>query len=155
MNDIVVRPARPDDVEFILASNRSMAAETEDVGLDGATLRNGINYLLEHPAQGRYLVAECDGTAAGTLMITFEWSDWRNGRFWWIQSVYVNAQARRRGVYRAMHETVRNLAANDPQVCGIRLYVERENSVAQHTYEHIGMTQTHYRLYEEALSPRA
>jgi len=154
VNDIVVRPAHPDDVEFILASNRSMAAETEDVGLNGDTLRKGIKYLLAHPAEGRYLVAERDGAPVGTLMITFEWSDWRNGRFWWIQSVYVIAQARRRGVYRAMHEAVRSLAAEDPQVCGIRLYVEKQNSVAQHTYQHIGMMQTHYRLYEEALSPR-
>jgi len=154
MNDIAVRAATAEDVQFILASNRAMAAETEDVGLDSDTLRLGIEYLLGNTAQGRYLVAEVNGEPAGTLMITFEWSDWRNGRFWWIQSVYVNAEARRQGVYRAMHEAVRELASKDPQVCGIRLYVERENLGAQQTYQRIGMTETHYRLYEEALSPR-
>jgi GNAT superfamily N-acetyltransferase len=154
MNEIVVRAATAQDVDFILASNRAMATETEDVGLNSDTLRCGIEYLLDHPAQGRYLVAELNGDLAGTLMITFEWSDWRNGRFWWIQSVYVNAEARRQGIYRAMHGAVRDLAAQDPQVCGIRLYVERDNLGAQQTYQRIGMSETHYRMYEEALSPR-
>ena len=129
-----------------------MAAETEDVGLQVETLRRGIEYLMVHPNEGIYLVAEQDAHRVGTLMVTFEWSDWRNGRFWWIQSVYVPATFRRRGVYRAMHEAVRKLAAKDAQVCGIRLYVETENSVAQQTYQRIGMHETHYRLYEETLS---
>jgi len=153
MSDISVRKATVDDVAFIMASNLQMAAETEDVGLDPATLRKGIEYLLAHADEGLYLVAQSAGQPAGTLMVTFEWSDWRNGRFWWIQSVYVPAEFRRRGVYRAMHEAVRQLARQDPQVCGLRLYVERENHVAQQTYQDIGMAETHYRLYEEALQP--
>ena len=130
-----------------------MAAETEDVGLEPQRLRGGIEYLLGHPQEGLYLVAEREGVAVGTLMITFEWSDWRNGRFWWIQSVYVPSSYRRQGVYRAMHEAVRQLARTDPQACGLRLYVERENSTAQRTYQRIGMSETHYRLYEELLRP--
>ena len=152
MSNITTRPATLDDLDFIVDSNRAMAAETEDVGLQPDTLRQGIEYLMAHPSEGTYLVAEHDGQRVGTLMVTFEWSDWRNGRFWWIQSVYVSSAARRLGVYRAMHEAVRVLAAKDNQVCGIRLYVEQENSVAQQTYQRLGMHETHYRLYEEALS---
>ena len=152
MSDISIRKAIPNDVAFILDSNRAMAAETEDVGLNPQTLRKGIEYLLAHPSEGIYLIAEQADQQAGTLMVTFEWSDWRNGRFWWIQSVYVAQTFRRTGVYRAMHEAVRELALADPQACGIRLYVERENSVAQQTYQRIGMHETHYRLYEETLT---
>ncbi len=153
MTSINVRMAKPEDIEFILDSNVRMAAETEDRGLQPQILRRGIDYLLQHPAEGRYLVAEFDNHAVGTLMLTFEWSDWRAGRFWWIQSVYVTREFRRKGVYRAMHQAVRELATKDPQACGLRLYVERENLTAQKTYQTIGMTETHYRLYEEALSP--
>ena len=152
MTSINVRMATPEDIEFILDSNVRMAAETEDRGLQPQILRRGIDYLLQHPAEGRYLVAEFDNHAVGTLMLTFEWSDWRAGRFWWIQSVYVTQEFRRKGVYRAMHQAVRELATKDPQACGLRLYVERENLTAQKTYQSIGMTETHYRLYEEALS---
>jgi ribosomal protein S18 acetylase RimI-like enzyme len=153
MSDITVRKATANDVAFILDSNLNMAAETEDVGLDPQRLRGGIEYLLGHPREGLYLVAEQAQASVGTLMITFEWSDWRNGRFWWIQSVYVPTRYRRQGVYRAMHEAVRQLASADPQACGLRLYVERDNHPAQQTYQHIGMSETHYRLYEELLRP--
>ena len=153
MSNINVRRATIEDVAFIVDSNRAMAAETEDVGLDPARLRAGVEYLLEHETEGLYLIAERDSEAAGTLMITFEWSDWRNGRFWWIQSVYVPSRFRRSGIYRAMHEAVRQLASADPQACGLRLYVERDNTVAQQTYRDIGMFETHYRLYEESLRP--
>jgi len=148
-NDIAVRAAQSSDLEFIVACNRAMAAETEDAGLDEAVLQRGISYLLAHPAEGFYLVAEKQGALAGTLMVTFEWSDWRAGRFWWIQSVYVKPQNRRQGVYSALHEAVRTQARTDDLSCGIRLYVERDNTTAQHTYRQIGMFETHYRLYEE------
>jgi GNAT superfamily N-acetyltransferase len=153
LSNITTRRATIQDLDFIVDSNRAMAAETEDVGLQPDTLRQGIEYLMAHPSEGIYLVAELDSEPAGTLMVTFEWSDWRNGRFWWIQSVYVPVAFRQRGVYRAMHEAVRALAVKDSQVCGIRLYVEQENDVAQQTYQRIGMHETHYRLYEESLPP--
>ncbi len=152
MSALEVHPATDADLAFIVACNRAMAAETEDLGLDPATLEAGIRYLLANPREGFYLVARDGGEDVGTLMVTFEWSDWRNGRFWWIQSVYVTADARRRGVYRAMHERVRTLAAADPQACGLRLYVEKENAAAQQTYLNIGMHETRYRLYEELFS---
>ncbi len=150
MTNTAVRRATTADLQFLHANNMAMAAETEDRGLDQDTLRRGIAYLLEHPAEGFYLVAEREGTAVGSLMVTFEWSDWRNGRFWWIQSVYVPPSYRRQGVYRAMHDAVHNLAADDAQLCGIRLYVERDNVRAQRTYIEMGMHETHYRLFEEA-----
>ncbi len=150
--NIVVRAAESSDLEFIVACNRAMAAETEDTGLDETVLQRGISYLLNHPAEGFYLVAEKRGELAGTLMVTFEWSDWRAGRFWWIQSVYVTPENRRKGVYSALHEAVRTQAQTDHLSCGIRLYVEQDNTPAQQTYLQIGMIETHYRLYEELFS---
>ena len=141
--------ATPADADFILHANLSMAAETEDKGLDSDKLSAGIHYLLEHPNEGIYLIAEIDGQSVGTSMLTFEWSEWRNGRFWWIQSVYVLPEARRQGVYSALHETSKKLAKEVPQACGIRLYVEQDNVNAQKTYQALGMFETHYRLYEE------
>lgn len=144
-----IRPATAADTDVLVAFQQAMAEETEDKGLNANRLRAGISYLLEHPTEGFYLVAESGGVAAGSLMVTFEWSDWRNGRFWWIQSVYVQVEHRRQGIYSALHEAVREKARTDPQSCGIRLYVEQENRTAQKTYRALGMVETHYRLYEE------
>lgn len=147
--EIRIRPAQSRDLSALVAFNAAMAKESEDKGLDTTTLSNGISYLLDHPAEGYYLIAEIDGVSVGTLMVTYEWSDWRNGRFWWIQSVYVEAGFRRLGVYGRLHDTVRSAAKNDKQCCGIRLYVEKDNLGAQATYLHLGMQQTHYLLFEE------
>lgn len=144
-----VRSAQAADAGVLANFQVAMAAETEDKGLDAQRLRQGIETLLEHPAEGFYLIAEQNGRALGSLMVTFEWSDWRNGRFWWIQSVYVDPAHRRQGVYSALHAQIKRLAREDPQSCGIRLYVERENLQAQRTYEKLGMVETHYRLFEE------
>ncbi|MGE0623050.1 MAG: N-acetyltransferase family protein [Pseudomonadales bacterium] len=151
--EILIRDARADDVDVLVTFQRAMAAETEDKGLDPARLRRGVQHLIGHPAEGFYLVAERNGAAVGSLMVTYEWSDWRNGRFWWIQSVYVSADARRQGVYSALHAAVRARAKGDPESCGIRLYVEQDNTVAQQTYRALGMVQTHYRLFEEEFQP--
>jgi ribosomal protein S18 acetylase RimI-like enzyme len=148
-DSITVRPARAQDLETLVAFNAAMAKESEDKGLNTEILSAGISYLLEHPAEGYYLLAEIDGNPVGTAMVTYEWSDWRNGRFWWIQSVYVHSDFRRRGVYARLHDTVRTSAAQDSQCCGIRLYVEKDNSGAQATYLSLGMEQTHYLLFEE------
>ena len=149
MTSTLIRPARREDVDTLVTFQKAMAAETEDKGLDPARLRRGVDYLIDHPAEGFYLMAERDGEAVGSLMVTYEWSDWRNGRFWWIQSVYVAAHARRQGVYSALHAAVIDRARADPQACGIRLYVEQDNVGAQRTYRALGMVETHYRLYEE------
>jgi ribosomal protein S18 acetylase RimI-like enzyme len=137
------------DADALVAFNRAMAAESEDKALDTARLRDGVLHLLAQESDGYYLLAWAGAERAGTLMVTFEWSDWRNGRFWWIQSVYVAPQWRRRGVYRALHAYVRNAALADRQCCGLRLYVERENVGAMATYRALGMSETDYRLYEE------
>ena len=147
--ELTIRPATPADIDVLVEFQVAMAQETEDKGLNVEKLRAGIAYLIEHPDEGFYLVAERNGESAGSLMVTFEWSDWRNGRFWWIQSVYVDATHRRQGVYSALHAAIRQRAEDDPQGCGIRLYVEVENVNAQATYRQLGMTETHYRLYEE------
>ena len=145
---ITVRPATREDVEVLVGFNRAMAAETEDLELDAERLRAGTLAVLVDPARGFYQIAEIDGRAAGMLMITREWSDWRNGTFWWIQSVYVDPAFRRRGVYRAMHEHVVRDARAAADVCGVRLYVERENHRAQQTYQALGMSPSSYAMYE-------
>lgn len=148
---ISVRAARHDDLPLLVRFNVAMALETEDKRLAPATIGAGIERLLQNAELGRYLIADIHGEACGALMLTREWSDWRNGMFWWIQSVFVEPAQRRRGVYRALHEQVRMLARAEGDVCGIRLYVERDNVDAQRTYTAMGMHETAYRLFEEDL----
>ena len=149
---IHVRPGTADDVDVIARFQEAMAAETEDKPLDPAVVRAGVRGLLDRPEHGFYLVAQRGDAAAGSLMVTPEWSDWRGGFFWWIQSVYVDPDHRRTGVYRALHEAVRAQAAAHGEVIGIRLYVERENDGARAVYARLGMEETPYRLYEEGVS---
>lgn len=146
---IGVRRARAEERAILVSFNAAMAAESEDKGLNPVTLACGIDHLFAHPSEGHYLVAEAAGEIVGALMLTFEWSDWRDGRFWWIQSVYVRPEWRRRGVYRALHDHVRARARADDKACGLRLYVEKSNVGAQATYRALGMDQTHYQLWEE------
>ncbi len=143
-----VRPGTAADADTLIAFNCAMAWETEQKRLDQDTVSAGVRHLLATPDAGFYLVAMSEAGAVGSLMITTEWSDWRNGTFWWIQSVYVQPDARRRGVYRAMYEQVKTLAATQDDLCGFRLYVERENRDARATYAALGMDETTYRLYE-------
>ena len=150
-DDVTIRPATTDDAETIARFNRQMAEETEDKPLDPATVRRGVQAVFDDPGRGFYLVAERAGTVVGSLMVTTEWSDWRNGVFWWIQSVYVRPADRRTGVYTALHRAVRRRARDAADVCGLRLYVERGNDRARGTYEALGMTETSYRMYEEML----
>ncbi len=150
-SDPTIRTANATDRDVLVGFARAMALETEQLELDLPTLRAGVAALLADPGRGRVFVVESGGEVAATLMITYEWSDWRNGFFWWIQSVYVAPQHRRRGFYRMLHEHVRDLAARTDGVFGLRLYVERENVDAQATYKKMGMEETHYRLYEEAV----
>jgi GNAT superfamily N-acetyltransferase len=147
--EIVVRDARPDDAEFLVRGNAAMALETEHLSLDLDRLRAGVHALFEDPSRGRYFIAEAGGRRAGQLMITCEWSDWRNGAFWWIQSVWVEPELRGRGVFRALYSHVRSLALSTPGVCGLRLYVEKSNERARQTYLRCGMRQTEYDLFEE------
>jgi len=148
-----IRPARAEDAALLAYWAQAMALETENKVLPDAEVLPGIARGIAEPALARYFVAEQDGVPAGTLMFTFEWSDWRNGLWWWIQSVYVPPEFRRRGVYRALYAHVRALAEADAGVCGIRLYVENDNRIARSTYEALGMQDAHYRIYEQDTRP--
>ena len=151
MTAIRVRAAQAHDREVLAEFNAAMALETENKTLDPAVLAAGVGAVLGEPQRGFYLIAECDGRVAGCLMITFEWSDWRNGDWWWLQSVYIIPLFRRRGVFRALYAEVERLAAAAPRVVGIRLYVERANAHAQKTYAALDLRQTHYLMYEKPL----
>jgi ribosomal protein S18 acetylase RimI-like enzyme len=147
--DLLIRKAELRDADAIAEFNRSMALETEGKALIPERVRAGVLRLLGDPSLGFYLVAERGGQLVGCLMVTNEWSDWRNGLFWWIESVYVARGSRRRGVYRQLYDFVRQLARADPGICGFRLYVEAANEAAQHTYESLGMARTGYLIFEE------
>jgi ribosomal protein S18 acetylase RimI-like enzyme len=144
-----IRLARRDDAPVLAAFNAAMALETEGKVLIAQVVGAGVRRLLARPAAGFYVVAEDGDRVVGSLMITTEWSDWRNGDFWWIQSVYVAPDHRRRGIYRRLYRFVQALAAKRRAVCGFRLYVERENRRAQKVYRALGMAPTHYAIFEE------
>jgi ribosomal protein S18 acetylase RimI-like enzyme len=146
---MILRLARGDDAEVLVGFNGAMALETEGKELLPEVIGAGVRSLLGRPASGFYLVAEADGQVVGSLLVTKEWSDWRNGDFWWIQSVYVRPAWRRQGIYTRLYRHVQELAAKDPAVCGFRLYVERDNKQAQGTYRALGMSETHYKVFEE------
>jgi len=144
-----VRFATKADAATIARFNQAMAMETENKVLADEVIGNGVRTLMQNPRDGFYVVAVVEGVLAASLMVTSEWSGWRNGFFWWIQSVYVDRAYRRRGLYSAMYRFVKNEATKRSDVCGFRLYVEQENVRAQKTYEYLGMERTAYVLYEE------
>jgi ribosomal protein S18 acetylase RimI-like enzyme len=146
---MIFRLATAGDAAVLVEFNAAMALETEGKHLLPEVIGAGVRSLLGRPGSGFYVVAEEDAKVVGSLLITKEWSDWRNGDFWWIQSVYVRPAWRRQGVYKRLYRHVQELAASDPAVCGFRLYVERENQQAQTTYRALGMSETHYRVFEE------
>lgn len=151
--NLLVRPAELGDLDRLIEFSLAMALETEGRALDRSRLRQGILGILTEPARGFFRVAETAGgdrtRVVGQLMVTYEWSDWRNATFWWIQSVYVTPECRRQGVYRAMHDAIRREARATPGVCGIRLYVEGTNRTAQQAYRRAGMQMSSYQVYEE------
>ncbi len=143
-----IRRGVPADIEHLVEFNLAMALETEAKALAPRVLRAGVARVLAEPVRGFYLVAECGSDVAGCLMITYEWSDWRNGDWWWLQSVYVAPSFRRRGCYSALHAEVERAARATAGVVGLRLYVERENRHAQATYAARGLAETHYAMWE-------
>jgi GNAT superfamily N-acetyltransferase len=144
-----IRQATPADVPIIVEFNRRLAEETESKILDVAVLTAGVMAALADPHKAIYFLAEEKDVVLGQLSITTEWSDWRNGWLWWFQSVYVRAEARRRGVFRALYEHVYQAACQDPNVIGLRLYVERENQAAQQTYLRLGMEWANYLVLQK------
>ncbi len=153
-SQLLVRRAARTDAETIAAFNVAMALETERKQLDPATVRRGVSALFDRPEYGFYVVAAGDGDVLGCLMITYEWSDWRAALFWWIQSVYVRPDSRRTGVFRKMYDFVQTQAAAQPNVCGLRLYVEKANLTAKSTYTALGLKEVDYHVYEIKLRSR-
>ncbi len=143
-----IRPGRPADVDVLVDFNLRLAQETEDKQLDADLLRAGVAAALADPQKGRYFVAEAAGDVIGCLMLTREWSDWRNGDLWWIQSVYVRQADRSRGVFRSLYKYAAD-AAKAAGAVGLRLYVEDDNSVARAAYTKLGMHDAKYRVMEE------
>lgn len=149
IESLEIRPASPDDWRTIAEFNVRLAAETEDKQLVAATVEAGVQGLLSDSRRGRYFVACVADRIVGQLMHTFEWSDWRNGEIWWLQSVYVHPEFRRQGVFRSLNDHLARLAEGSPGVVGLRLYVEHENTPAQRTYQSLGMTDPGYRVMEQ------
>ncbi len=137
------------DAELLTQFNINIASETEELELVYTTVLSGVKWLLNNPENGYYLVAETEGSVAGSLMVTTEWSDWRNGFFLWIMNVYVCPEHRRKGIYRRLYEHVKAQAAEQGNVCGFRLYTEQYNTVAHNTYYALGMQEIHYKIFEE------
>ena len=149
---MLIRQAQLKDTTSLSEFNQNMALETEGIELIPEVITEGVKSMINNPHRGFYLVAEEEGKIQASLMVTTEWSDWRNGLFWWIQSVYVKPDYRRQGLYRQLYARVKSLAEAETDVCGFRLYVEQENTRAQETYKALGMEETHYKIFEELTS---
>ena len=145
---VEIRTGEASDAATIAEFNAAMALESEDVALDMDVLTAGVQAALADSGKAFYLLAEVDGHPAGQLMVTYEWSDWRNGWIWWVQSVYVKPDFRRQGVYSRLYRLLEEMAAERGDVSGIRLYVMRDNLGAKRTYESLGMRHSEYDLYE-------
>jgi ribosomal protein S18 acetylase RimI-like enzyme len=143
-----IRTGQTTDLQALVNFNQAMALETENLQLDSDTLTLGVSTLLDHPEKGCYLVAELGGEILGSLMVTFEWSDWRAKNYFWIQSVYIRPENRRQGIYGKLYQAVKDLAKKQGGAASFRLYVENENIAAQKTYEALGMEQSYYLMYE-------
>lgn len=144
-----IRKAVLSDAKVIAEFNINLARETEHLRLDLKTVSAGVKALLKDTAKGIYFIAEDGGEIAGQLSITYEWSDWRNGNFWWIQSVYVKEEFRGRGIFAALFEHVQALARREKDVRGLRLYMEKDNERARRAYQKLGLKQTYYQVFEK------
>lgn len=147
-----IRIAKAEDAPDLVDFNQAMAMETEGKYLDPNTLRKGVEAVFGDQKKGFYVVAETNGKIVGGLMVTYEWSDWRNNWFWWIQSVYILPDFRGRKIYSRLYEFVKNQAERNGNICGFRLYVENDNHNARRVYEKLGMDASHYLMYEESIN---
>jgi GNAT superfamily N-acetyltransferase len=144
---IRIRRAIPENAQKIISFQQAMAMETEGLKLNETILGKGVKAVFDDPSKGEYFVAESEGSVIASLLITYEWSDWRNSNVWWFQSVYVVPRFRRKGIFRMMYLFIKN-EAERLGVAGLRLYVEKNNSAARKTYEAMDMTSEHYTMYE-------
>ena len=144
----IIRKAVTQDIKTIVGFNQDMALETESITLDEGKLVSGVKGVFEDPERGFYIVCEIEGIVRACLMITCEWSDWRNGTFWWIQSVFVHKKYRNQGLYRLMYEFIKTQIDSDDQTVGVRLYVDEDNAMAQNVYMRLGMKKSNYQLFE-------
>lgn len=151
-HDVDIRLAQAHDAELLAAWAQAMALETEHKHLDADTVLKGVQAGIADARRARYFIAMSGEKPVGTLMLTTEWSDWRNGDWWWIQSVYVHPEFRRKGVFQSLYRHVKHMAEQAKDVCGLRLYVEHENRNAQRTYESLGMEDAGYRMMETGIS---
>lgn len=147
MTTMIIRKAIPEDADTIIDFQKKMAWETEQLVLDPQKINNGVQNVFLHPDKGLYWVAEKEGRVIASLLITYEWSDWRNADVWWFQSVYVLPEFRRTGIFRQMYGAIKE-AAEKNHIAGLRLYVETNNTAARKTYEALGMSCEHYAMYE-------
>jgi GNAT superfamily N-acetyltransferase len=145
---IKIRKADMNDIDFIVGFQKSMALETENLVLDPSTVFLGVRAVLKDLSKGQYFLAECDGTVISSLLVTFEWSDWRNGQVWWLQSLYVVPEFRRKGIFRQMFLFLKNEVLENANLKGIRLYVDKTNKIAQEVYQALGMDGEHYQVFE-------
>lgn len=145
---MLIRKAKTEDLISITDFQLAMARETENIDLDYSTVKKGVNAVLHDPGKGQYYVAEIQGEIIGSLLTTFEWSDWRNGTVLWIQSVYVTPKFRRKGVYSNLYLHVKKQVLEDPMLKGIRLYADKSNIAAHRTYQKLGMDHDHYTTFE-------
>ena len=148
-DDVLIRTGEESDAAALTEFNIAMALETEGRVLTLEVVSNGVQTLLKNPEYGFYVIVEKSGEIAGSLMVTTEWSDWRDGEFWWVQSVYVRRDYRRQGIYRKLYEYIKAKAAKRGNVGGFRLSVDRDNAVAQQAYLKLGMSETCYKIFEE------
>ncbi len=145
---ITIRKATIADIPFLVAFQQKLAQETENVTLDNVILHKGMQAMFDDPSKGFYNVVEDNGVVIGCHMITYEWSDWRNGLVWWLQSVYVIESYRKQGIFKLMYENIVRIIQNDSSLIGLRLYVDKTNARAMKVYESMGMNGEHYTVYE-------
>ncbi len=145
---MIVREANEKDIPHLLDFQLKMALETENITLEISSLTLGVNRLFKDPTKGRYYVAEDNNEVVGCLMTTYEWSDWRNGTILWIQSVYISKEHRGKGVYKNLYDHIKQMTKEDPDLRGIRLYVDKSNQTAQQVYSNLKMNGEHYQVFE-------
>ena len=149
MKQVITRPATVNDIPILVDFQQRLALETENVILDGAVLLRGMTAMFKDPSKGAYYVAEVDAEIVGCHMVTFEWSDWRNGMVYWLQSVYVKESHRQHGVFKAMFSALWKKIEADPGIVGLRLYADKTNGRAQQVYLNMGMNGDHYTVFEK------